>query len=68
MRDPKKIYLSAVRDGDIFKLVDQDGRQVWGLQAIDISAAVDEVTTFTARVIDANSIRGIPHINNKYAG
>lgn len=53
MRDPNKIYLSAIREGDAFKLVDQDGRQVHGVRTIDIAVQHDELVTFTACVIDA---------------
>lgn len=53
MRDPHKIYLSAIREGDAFKLVDQDGRQVHGVRTIDIAFQHDELLTFTACVIDA---------------
>lgn len=54
LRDESKIYLSAVRDGDRFKLVDQDGREVAGLRRLDICAADNDVTEFSATILDAS--------------
>jgi len=64
-RDPNKIYLSAIRDGDQFKIIDQDGREVWGLKAITIDARLDDVTDFTATIYDASLQVGLggAHIN-----
>ena len=53
-RDPNKIYLSAIRDGDQFKIIDQDGREVWGLKSISVDAREDDLTAFTATCLDAS--------------
>jgi hypothetical protein len=68
MRNPNKIYLSAIRDGDVFKLVDQDGREVWGLKAITVSAAFDDMTEFNAQIVDASQTGEQPAYINKNAG
>jgi hypothetical protein len=51
-RDPGKIYLSAIREGDAFKIVDQDGRPVAGVRSVSIDVQHGEIATFTANVID----------------
>jgi hypothetical protein len=59
-----KIYLSAVRDGDRFKLIDQDGREVFGLKGLDITTALDDATEFRATILDASlTAPHGPHLN-----
>ena len=52
-RSDDKIYLSVVRDGDKFKVVDQDGRSVYGLRGITVTASYDDVTIATVTFLDA---------------
>lgn len=52
-RDPNKVYLSAIRDGDHFRIVDQDGRTVAGVRSINIDVNVGDAASFTATVLDA---------------
>lgn len=53
-RDPNSIYLSVVREGDCFKIVDQDGRRVHGVKHISLEAPFDDLVVFTAEIIDAS--------------
>jgi hypothetical protein len=56
-----KIYLSVIRDGDKFKVVDQDGRECAHITAISMDARVDDATSFTISLHDHDS-GNRPHI------
>lgn len=69
------IYLSVVRDGDVFKVVDQHGRRVARVRAVQVSALWDEITTTAVEVLsdddqvlnvefqDHRLREAVPHVN-----
>lgn len=57
-----KIHLHAVRDGDVFRIVDQSGREVSGVVSLGIDAADDDVVRLTIVVLD-KTVDGEPHTN-----
>ena len=53
MRDPNKIYLSAIRQGNTFKIIDQDHREVANVTNLSVDADLGELVRFSASFIDA---------------
>lgn len=51
-RDPNKIYLSFVREGDAFSIQDQDGRKVAGLKGAELKFQQDDLAEIHMRVLD----------------
>lgn len=51
-RDPSKIYLSFVREGDAFSIQDQDGRKVAGLKGAELKVDYQEPAEIHLRVLD----------------
>lgn len=52
-RSDDKIYLSVVRDGDKFTVVDQNGRSVYGVREVTVTASHDDATIATVTFFDA---------------
>lgn len=52
-RDENQIYLSAIREGDRWKIVDQNGRTVAGVRSIEVVAGYEESTLVRVEFLDA---------------
>lgn len=52
-RDPNKVCLSFIRDGDHIRIVDQDGSQVSGVRAASLSVGMDQAAEISLTVLDA---------------
>lgn len=52
-KDPEKIYLSALREGDRYVVRDQYGRELANLRALDISVDWQDVVRLRIEVLDA---------------
>jgi hypothetical protein len=60
MATSTKIYLRAIRDGDRFKVVDQDGREVAHLRGLAVDVVSDDVIQITVKCLDHNAVNQ-PH-------
>jgi len=52
-RSEDKIYLSVVRYGDKFKVIDQYGRSVYGIREVEVIASCDDATIATVTFLDS---------------
>lgn len=66
-RDPNKIYLTFCREGDRLLVRDQEGREVYDISALSLTAAVDSVAQIKLTVPDAriNTSRGTAHTGDR---
>ena len=59
-----ELYLRVIKEGDLYRVVDQDGRKVAGVQTIDVSASCFDATTVTITFLEHNA-EGGKQINRK---